>query len=209
MSWVSGYFVFQLFNPVLFATEGAIVAGQMGMTLQVLTAIQSLSLSWLNTKVPLFSRLIALKDYPSLDSIFNKTVGQMSFVSICLLVFTFIGIWILNVTSFSVHGTVLAERFLPYLPIIILMIPIFLQQFTNAWATYLRCHKKEPYLALSVCSGIANGVAILVFGKYFGIMGITISYCLLCIAFFPWGRLIFINKKREWHGEVNYNNSDV
>ena len=33
LSWVSGYFIFQLFNPVLFATEGAKVAGQMGMTL--------------------------------------------------------------------------------------------------------------------------------------------------------------------------------
>ena len=63
LSWISGYFIFQLFNPVLFATEGAVVAGQMGMTLAALNGIQSLSLSWLNTKVPLYSRLIALKDY--------------------------------------------------------------------------------------------------------------------------------------------------
>ena len=61
LSWVSGYFIFQLFNPVLFATEGPVVAGQMGMTLIALNAIQAFSMSWLNTKVPLYSNLIAKK----------------------------------------------------------------------------------------------------------------------------------------------------
>lgn len=41
ISWISGYFIFQTFTPVLFATEGAIVAGQMGMTLQALNAINA------------------------------------------------------------------------------------------------------------------------------------------------------------------------
>lgn len=34
LSTVSGYFIFQLFNPVLFATEGAVVAGQMGTSVK-------------------------------------------------------------------------------------------------------------------------------------------------------------------------------
>src|ERR1035437_9872245 len=59
LSWISGYFIFQLFNPVLFATEGAVVAGQMGMTLAALNGVQSLSMAWITTKVPLFSGLIA------------------------------------------------------------------------------------------------------------------------------------------------------
>jgi hypothetical protein len=66
LSWISGFFIFQLFNPVIFATEGAIIAGQMGMTLAILSAIQSLSMSWMSTKVPLFSNLIALKKYNTL-----------------------------------------------------------------------------------------------------------------------------------------------
>ena len=77
LSWISGYFIFQLFNPVLFATEGAVVACQMGMTLTALNAIQAFSISWLNTKVPLYSQLIAIKDYVQLDNIFNKTLKQM------------------------------------------------------------------------------------------------------------------------------------
>src|SRR5208283_6098922 len=71
ISWISGYFIFQLFNPILFATEGAVMAGKMGMTLVVLNGIFSLSFSWMSTKVPLYSNLIAQKKYRDLDHIFD------------------------------------------------------------------------------------------------------------------------------------------
>lgn len=51
ISWISGYLIYQLFTPVIFATGGAIIAGQIGMTLQVLNGIQALSMSWINTKI--------------------------------------------------------------------------------------------------------------------------------------------------------------
>lgn len=199
LSWVSGYFIFQLFNPILFAIEGAVVAGQMGMTLQVLNAIQSFSLSWLNTKIPLYSKLIALKDYFSLDKLFNITLKQMTSICLALLVITVLCIMLLQVTQLQLGGNILAERFLPTIPLLLLVIPVYLQQFTNSWATYLRCHKKEPFLVVSVCSGIAHGLAILILGNYFGLYGMTIGYCVISIILFPWGYIIYLKKKREWH----------
>lgn len=62
ISWISGYLIYQLFTPVIFATGGAIIAGQIGMTLQVLNGIQALSMSWINTKIPLLSNCVALKN---------------------------------------------------------------------------------------------------------------------------------------------------
>lgn len=199
ISWVSGYFIFQLFNPVLFATEGAVVAGQMGMTLQLLNAIQAFAMSWLNTKVPLYSQLIALKDYLQLDKIFNQTLRQMVAVCMVLLVGFFVIIWLLNVTQLQFNGHVLAERFLSYLPLLLMMIPVFLNQYTNSWATYLRCHKQEPFLIISICGAFAYGLSTLLLGKWFGLYGITIGYCLLSILFFPWGYWIYKTKKSEWH----------
>lgn len=89
LSWISGYFIFQLFNPVLFATEGAIVAGQMGMTLTVLNSIMALSFSWMTTKVPVYSELIAKKDYNQLDSLFNKALIQSAILNAFALVVFF------------------------------------------------------------------------------------------------------------------------
>lgn len=201
LSWVSGYFIFQLFNPVLFATEGAIVAGQMGMTLTVLNAIQALSLSWLSTKIPLYSQFIALKNYTQLDKMFNITLKQMTSVCFTLLLIMFIGVWFLRIFKIGFDGNLLGDRFLDYLPMLLMMIPLFINQFVTSWATYLRCHKQEPFLINSICAGIACLLSTLILGNNFGLYGITIGYCCITIAFLPWGYWIYKTKKTEWHGK--------
>lgn len=200
LSWMSGYFIFQLFNPVLFATEGAVVAGQMGMTLAVLNGIQALSLSWISTKVPLFSGLIAQKQYHQLDTIFNRTLKQSVFINGLGLVTMFLLVLLIRQNQFVIGGMDLGGRFLPYLPMALMMIPLFINQFVAAWATYLRCHKQEPFLINSIVAGILCCLSTVLLGKYFGVLGITGGYCLITFLLSFWGYWIFKNKKNEWHG---------
>ena len=201
LSWVSGYFIFQLFNPILFATEGAVVAGQMGMTLTALNAIQSFSFSWLNTKVPLYSKLIALKDYVQLDSIFVKTLKQMTFICLFLLVSFYGFVAVLRITQFRLGETIFADRFLDYLPMLLMMLPVFLHQFINSWATYLRCHKREPFLVLSIVAGVLCMGSTFIFGNLYGLYGITIGYCVMQTSLLPWGYWIYYSNKKKWHGK--------
>lgn len=200
LSWVSGYFIFQLFNPVLFATEGAVVAGQMGMTVQVLSSIQNFALSWQNTKIPKYCGLIELKKYNELDSLFNRTMKQMMGVCLAILFFFYAFIVCLRLTRLSLGDTVFGDRFLPYLPMILMIIPVISNMYITSWATYLRCHKQEPFLINSVVMGVLCCLSTLIFGKYYGIYGITTGYCALTVLVaLPWSYLIFFNKKREWH----------
>lgn len=202
LSWVSGYFIFQLFNPVLFATEGAKIAGQMGMTLQVLNAISSLSMNWITTKVPLFSRLIELKDYLSLDRIFNKTVLQESTICLGLLLIYIFGVEFLRYIQLGFGENLIGDRFLALIPMILMCIPVYTNQFVFSVATYLRCHKKEPFLIQSIVMGCSTMLSTLILGKEFGLYGICIGYCALSVFVgFPWGMVIFITKKRKWHGK--------
>lgn len=202
LSWISGYFIFQLFNPVLFATEGAVVAGQMGMTLAALNGIQAQSTSWLSTKVPLYSQLIALKDYKRLDQIFNQTLKQMAFVCFILLCIMMIGVWGIRYFDIRLGEEALGERFLDYIPMLLMMIPLFINQYVTSWATYLRCHKKEPFLINSICAGIACCLSTFILGKYWGLYGITGGYCFITIALLPWGHYIYKTKKNQWHETI-------
>lgn len=202
LSWVSGYFIFQLFNPVLFATEGAKVAGQMGMTLQALNAIQAFAMSWMNTKVPMYSGMISLGEYDKLDKLFNKTLLQMSSICLGLLAAMFCFVEILRLTEFKLGSTIIAERFLDNRPMFFMMIPVLVNQFVFSWATYLRCHKKEPFLVQSVVMGIFCCCSTIGFGHLYGIYGITIGYaCLTLVISAPWAYWIYKTKKREWHGK--------
>lgn len=201
LSWISGYFIFQLFNPVLFATEGAIVAGQMGMTLTALNGIQALSISWMTTKVPLYSYLIAKKDYSQLDNIFNKTLKQSVFINGFLLFAMLVTIGGIRNWQITIGNVDLGNRFLPYLPLLLMMIPLFINQFVSSWAIYLRCHKQEPFLINSICAGITCCLSTVLMGKYLGVLGVTGGYCLITLLFLPWGYRIYKTKKYEWHGK--------
>lgn len=200
ISWISGYFIFQLFNPVLFATDGPIVAGQMGMTLNILTAIQAFAFSWQNTKVPTYSGFIEMKRYNELDSLFDRTTKQMNLICFGLLVVFFGGVVFLRVTNLTIAGSVLGSRFLDYLPMFLMMITIFVNINTGAWATYLRCHKQEPILMTSVVVASLCCLSTFILGNMWGVIGITSGYCAIrLLVSLPWIRHIYVVKKEEWH----------
>jgi O-antigen/teichoic acid export membrane protein len=199
LSWISGYFIFQLFNPVLFATEGAVVAGQMGMTLAALHGIQSLSMSWMTTKVPLYSGLIAQKNYIQLDTTFNRTLKQSTFINGNALLMMLLIIYLIRFFHIEINGMRLGNRFLDYAPMLLMMIPLFINQFVFSWATYLRCHKQEPFLVNSIVMGILCCLSTVLLGQYLGALGITGGYCFLTFTTSFWGYWIFKTKKHEWH----------
>ena len=202
LSWISGYFIFNFMNPVIFATDGAVVAGQFGMTINVLNSMRSFAMCWIGTKVPLMSRLIELKDYLQLDKIFKRTVTQEVLVGCFLLATFWFVVFVLRYTQFSVNNQVVGDRFLDYIPLLLMTIPVIAQMVNDNFATYLRCHKKEPYLIKSICIGLLSIGYILTAGKLWGLIGICVGYCLIfTVVGLPWGYAIFVNKKRAWHKE--------
>jgi O-antigen/teichoic acid export membrane protein len=195
LSWISGYFIFQLFSPVLFATEGAKIAGQMGMTLTALNGISTLSMSWISTKVPMYSSFIALNDFEALDKSFNKTMKQLLVVNL-----SFIALFILGLIFFKMNSISLIDRFLPVTYVLLLSIITVINQFVFSWATYLRCHKKEPLLIYSIVIGVLVASSTIGLGKYFGLVGIVVGYFMVSVLVgLPWAFYIYVIKKKEWH----------
>ena len=159
-------------------------------------------MNWITTKVPLFSRLIELKDYFSLDKIFNKTVWQETSICLVLLVVYGLGVEFLRYFQIGFHGNLIGDRFLAFLPMLLMCLPVYTNQFVFSVATYLRCHKKEPFLIQSIVMGVLTMLSTVFLGKEYGLYGICIGYCVLSVLVsLPWGMVIFITKKKEWHGK--------
>ena len=195
LSWISGYFIFQLFNPVIFAFDGPLMAGRMGLTLAAFNGISILGMSWITTKVPIFSSLIALKNKTLLDEIFNKSLSQLLAITFILIV-TFL-VFVLGLITFNVQ---LATRFLPFTYLCLFAITTLVNQLIFSWATYLRCHKQEPYLINSIVGGLLTATSTLLFGRYFGYKGIVLGYFALTVFIgLPWAYKIFSYKKHEWY----------
>jgi hypothetical protein len=194
LSWVSGYFIFQLFNPVLFYYHGAVVAGQMGMTLTASNALLALSLNWMNVKAPELGKLIALRDWLNLDKVFNKAFYQsLSVVTLGAVIGSLL-IW-----YFQIYYEI-GSRFIPAKYATVLFFTVGATLTINNFAVYLRAHKQEPFFWLSILAAILQGTATLFLGKNYGVSGITASFLLvnlfiiMPLAFFIWRRC-----KVNWH----------
>ena len=198
VSWISGYFIFQLFNPVLFATEGAVVAGQMGMTIQSLNAIQAFALAWITTKVPRISGLIAQHEYEALDKLFNKTMKQL----VCLGTLALIGfvatIYAFQSFDLQMMGMKIGGRFLPIIPLVLMAWSVFAMFPINCWAIYLRSHKKEPLMKNSMVMGILCCISTFTCGHLWGLYGIVIGFALLRIVSLVWVHRIYVIKRLEY-----------
>ena len=195
LSWASGFFIFQLFNPVLFATEGAVAAGQMGMSLAAFNGITAVSISWINTKVPSMASLIAQRSYQALNTLFFQALKYSFIICLASVIFLLTGVYMLQYMQLP-----LGFRFLPIHLLALLAMATLANQVVSALATYLRCHKQEPFLFLSIMMGVLTALSTIVLGKNFGLNGIVIGYfTLVVLVSLPWAFTVFIRKRKIWH----------
>jgi len=196
VSWLCGYFIFQLYKPVLFAYHGAVVAGQIGMSLSLTNALLSVSISWINTKAAPFGVLIARKQYADLDHMFFRSLWQ----SLGVCVTGAICIW-LGILYLDLIGNPLAHRVIDPLSLALLLGTAPISAATFAQATYLRAHKQEKFLLNSILSAIFIGSSTLILGKYFGCIGVAGGSLVVGLAMaLPLGTYTFLKYRRVWHG---------
>ncbi len=193
-SWVSGYFVFSLFTPVLFKFHGPIVAGQMGMTWSLVTLVVFMSSSWLAPKVPRFGILIAKKDYKTLDKLFFKITKVILIVSVIMGFLIWFAVFLL----YNFHSK-FAMRFLSPLPVAILLLAQIVVSISFPASSYLRAHKKEPLVFLSVTAGLFVGVLTFVLGKYYSATGVAIGYLFVNLIIIPLVFVTWYNCRISWH----------
>jgi O-antigen/teichoic acid export membrane protein len=194
VSWFSGYFLFSLFNPVLFAFRGPVEAGQMGMSLSLVTAIQAIAVSWVSTKSAPFGTLIARKEYQRLDQTFSQALKQSVSVSVAGALTAWLGCIYLN----SQHIR-FAQRLLAPFSLGFLLLYMIVNVIIFAEAYYLRAHKREVFFVNSIVGALAVCVCTLVFGRLYGATGMVVSSCLLNVGGLVWATYKFRKYRRLWH----------
>jgi O-antigen/teichoic acid export membrane protein len=194
VSWLSGYFLFWIFNPVLFAFRGPVEAGKMGMSLSLANAIQAIAVSWVSTKSAPFGTLIARKEYRRLDETFFQALRQSFAVSLAGALMAWLGCIYLNSRHFS-----FAQRLLDPLSLGILLLYMIVNVIISSEAYYLRAHKHEVFFVNSLVGAVAVTVCTFIFGRRYGATGIVVSTCLLNWVGVVWATYKFRKYRRIWH----------
>ncbi|MGZ3252776.1 MAG: hypothetical protein ACXU7D_00550, partial [Burkholderiaceae bacterium] len=194
LSWIGGYFTFALFTPVLFYFHGPAVAGQMGMTWAFVNALMTMASAWTAPKAPTFGILVAQQKYTELDRMF----GKLTLTVIGLTVAGAIGIWTLVFFLNYLHYP-LALRLLPPSTTAYLLFASILYSVGLPMSAYLRAHKKEPLMVLSIANGLFTAIFVVILGRFYAADGVALGYLIVTTIVTPFVALIWYRRRAEWH----------
>ncbi|MGV2337415.1 MAG UNVERIFIED_CONTAM: hypothetical protein LVR18_26140 [Planctomycetaceae bacterium] len=184
---------------VIFRYHGEGEAGRLGMTWTVLTALQSASMAWLESKRPQMGMLIAKCRWQELDQVFFRmSFHAMTGLTAGLTVFCGTVWWLGTCDEWLCIR--LADRLLPFYPTLLFSIALLMLQPALCTNLYIRAHKRDPFLAAAVVSSSWVAILQFAFGRGLGTSGVALGY-LLGTAFIqtPLWLAIWARSRREWH----------
>lgn len=196
LSYMSGYFIFQMFTPVLFATHGKVVAGQMGLSATVMGSVATIAIAWMSTKSATFGTLLSRRDYGVLDRLFFPALWQSW--GLCMVGGA--AVWLMVFVFHALHWKI-AHRFLPLPPLALLIGATVINHGVFAEAIYLRAHKREPFLVQSLAVAAAVAASTLLLGRPFGATGMMAGYFVVSLGGLVSATVIFRRLRCEWHAE--------
>ena len=187
ISWISGYFIFQLFSPIAFSRFGAIEAGKLGLTMAIFSALLTISMSWINAKLPKFSALVAKNNRILLNELFIKSLRN----SVIFLVLGVSAIFVVY-RFLMEYNFNYVDRFSSIPVILAIAIATIANCIIFSLAAYMRAHRKEPMLWPSIIGGIFSVIAIY-YGSLHGLLFMMQMYNLVTVfLILPWTIYLFL-----------------
>lgn len=193
VSWMSGYFVFDIINPIAFYFCGPVAAGQLGMSFQLVRMISNVALTWIYTKAPRFGMLIAARSWKEMDALWRRSTAQV-FIFYTLGLITFL----VAIPYAGYFFPKLPARLAPFAVNAWLGGAMVIQVLVGCMAMELRAHKREPYMWVSVATAVLSVAFILPLVRYAGITGEAMGYALaIWVVFIP-AYVIYRVKRLEY-----------
>jgi hypothetical protein len=136
-----GFAMTQINIPLLFHAQGAIVAGQLGLSLAIVNMIGLIAQSWITRRVPLMADAVARRDWATLDALFMRDFAASSgiFLLGAVVAIGFVA---------ALSGTTYSHRILPAWQLAALFAYTFSNQLIAGLAAQLRSFRREPLMPL-------------------------------------------------------------
>ena len=192
LSWVSGYFIFNLFTPLVFSHDGAVVAGRLGLGLTVFNAVSTVGMSWISAANPVLAAHIARGERAQLDALFAAVAKRAVAATAVISVGVLVAAWLLD--RAGVHAIARIAS-LPVLACIAWVTVV--NSVVFAAAAYMRAHREEPMLPVSLAGAALTG-AVAVFGSRAGVVPMMAMYAAVttCVTL-PWTLALFVRYSRR------------
>lgn len=171
VSWMAGYCATQLITLILFAKIGAVGAGRFGLTLAALSAIATGASAWVTTKAPRFGNLAANRQFSELWNFYYQAYKGAILVGAFGAV-----IFIITVASLNILKYTVADRFLSIWAVTALAAATVVGIKVSAEASFLRAFRREPYMRLSITTGLTQVTLAVILTEFNDVTWVAIGY---------------------------------
>jgi hypothetical protein len=176
LSQTSGYLAQQAVGLLALRSLGPVAAGQIGLATALMSAAVTVSVAPLQALAPEFGRLVARRDWTTLDARWARTATLSILMAAA-------GLGLLTILAVaSGMSQSLVHLAPPAATAGLLAANQQLLQVTGAIAIYLRSHKHEPMLAVSLVGGVLVPIAVLVGGAAGGPVGFATGQLLVSLG---------------------------
>lgn len=199
LSYIGGYLSFNAVIPIIFALNGPVDAGRVGLALALFSSVTILASSFVAAKNQLLAKLISSQDFFDLNITFNKCLALTFFTGVTLIFAVFFGIYALDFFGFEFTKKIIDFNFL-----IMIALASLANALTYSLAIYVRAHKVEPFVILS-CLNALGTLIFVTLGAHFGAGWAATGYSFLSIFWaLPFTFIIFLKYyKANSRGPLN------
>jgi hypothetical protein len=203
LGWLSGYLLTQVYIPVLFKTQNAVVAGQMGLTLTASNVLGLIAQSWITRHVPAMATAVATHQWDEFNEIFARDL----FFSCAAFLG---GAATLCLVHLMLESTPYGERLLSFWPFVGVLAAGFLGHIQNSLAAQLRSFRREPLRWISVTGALLTAASALWGAFYYSASGVAIAMLTIQVVIvLPASILVWRRHKRNWMALVNRDASGI
>ena len=204
LSWLSGYFIFSLFTPLAFHFEGPIVAGRVGLTLALVNTISAIAMTWSEARQPRYGILIASRRWRELDRVATIGTGLSIGTGLLGAIVLFALILILPPMGFTI-----TTRILPPGQAIFFVAAMLVNCVIFSEAFYLRAHKAEPFVWLSVGNALLVAATVAFGEMFYGASAMGIAYFLsTAVVILPIATMILVRFRKGYRRRQYVNMAD-
>jgi hypothetical protein len=146
------------------------MAGQMGLTLAIFSAVTLLSSSFVTSKNHVLTTKIAQNDYISLNELFKYQLKLTTLIAFILFFIIYLLLFKIEYININIASRLLSPSLCA-----LIGFSAIASSIIYSMALYVRAHKEEPFVVYSILTGVLSVLLILA-GSFFGIYWTVLMY---------------------------------
>lgn len=188
------HFATQFLTVIVVWFHTDVAAAPLGMTLSITTAVQMMSLAWVQTKYPLIAQLHGAGQREQAGTLWRQTTLVSS--TMLIVAFTALAILIYTIPLFEPR---LERRFVSTWQLVVLSVGCLANHLTATQGFYVLARRANPLLRPSLIGAVAVGAGVWMGGYHFATPGVIIGYTLgMALVLLPLHTLAYVQFRRKF-----------